>query len=179
MKNIIFIAVIASLAGCGAMIPRDSLQMNESTLAARQLQTRFYATDDESILTSGAANILQDMGFSIDDLNNDLGLILASKSVDADNFGTNFLRVLVLLNKPLLDPTGSGIADKQKIQITFSVKPSVKGNGYLARVSALRVMLDETDRAVSWETLDSDDEDLYSEFFEKLSKSIFLEASKT
>lgn len=189
--------IIINLAGCGVSVPRDLLQTEGSALAIRQLQTRLYPTKDEEILITGAINLFQDMGYSIDTSNKDLGLILAFKSVDADNAGTDILRFLALLNKPIWDTSGTGIPDRQEIHITFTVKPSMRDDGFLARITLKRVMVDESDTALGADhasptgiplidqmqetALDREKllaEELYDEFFEKLSKSIFLESNK-
>ena len=67
-----------------ASVPQPSL-LSPSSMAHRQVQTRAYETKDELALLSAGVAVLQDMGYSIDETETDLGLLTASKNIEAEN----------------------------------------------------------------------------------------------
>ena len=68
MKKLVsIIAIIGLLSGCAAQIPPEALQFNPDTLANRQLQSRKYEIKSEKELLAASNNVLQDMGFNLDE----------------------------------------------------------------------------------------------------------------
>ena len=76
MKKIISCLTIAAmLAGCAGQIPPEALQFQPDTLANRQMQSRKYDIKSEKELLSASSNVLQDMGFNLDESNMPLGAV--------------------------------------------------------------------------------------------------------
>ena len=80
----IFSLVCFLVVSCASKIPKEALQLSPEDLKNRQLQTRRFDTD-ESTLMSASAALLQDLGFTIDESETDLGVIACSKTRDAIN----------------------------------------------------------------------------------------------
>ena len=113
------------------------------------------------------------MGYSVDSTEKDAGLVAASKTVDA----TNGAQVAGMIFIALLGGQPQAIDKEQKIRVSFVTLPSkLDKKGYLARVSFQRIVWNTKGQVTAAETLK--DEKLYQEFFDKLSKSVFLEAQK-
>lgn len=74
---IAFIAVLA-LAGCAATTPVD-VAGSGTQLQARQIQTRQYDTLDKSLTMRSVVATLQDLGFTIDQADTELGTITATR----------------------------------------------------------------------------------------------------
>jgi hypothetical protein len=168
-RLLIIIAFSASVFGCQT-IPKDAFKLNESALSARQLQTRFYETNNELELLIAGAGALQDMGFNIDETEKDLGLITASKSVDA----TDGFQVAGAVLIALLGGGATPIDKEQKIRVSFVTGKSVQNDKYRSRVTFQRIVWNTRNQISRVETLSTPE--LYTEFFDKISKAVFLEA---
>lgn len=166
------------ISGCAPTIPRDAFLLSPTSLEDKQTQTRLYETEDEVALLSAGIAVLQDMGYSVVETEKDVGLITASKNVDASDTAQKVTTVAVAVAVALL---GGGVmsmeTDKeQRINVSLVTNRSKNNKGYLARVTFQRFIWDTADRLTRAETIRIPD--IYEDFFEKLSKSVFLEAYK-
>ena len=76
---------MALLAGCGPQVPRDALQLSPESLCSRQMQTRRFDTTDKAAMLSAAGGVLQDLGFSMEEVEVPLGVLVGSKKRDASS----------------------------------------------------------------------------------------------
>jgi len=158
--------------GCASGVPKGALRMNEATLEDRQLQTRLFDTSDEKKILSASAGVLQDLGFTLDESETDLGLIVASKDRDAKNAGEVILKVMAAAIAG-----GPAIYDStQKIRVSLvSSLSGEKGERTAIRVTFQRIVWTNYGQISKLERLN--DPEMYLGFFDKLSKAIFLEAN--
>ena len=154
------------LAGCGG-IPKGP---TDNTLKLRQQQSRRYETTDEIALLSASVALLQDMGFSIDESNKDLGTLCASKARSAVSAGQVTMAVFVALLGGGHTPTDK----EQKMRVGIVIKPIGDGRNSSIRATFQRIVWNTSGRVSRQEMLSSDE--IYTEFFEKLSKAMFIEA---
>jgi hypothetical protein len=195
MKKIIScVAIVAMLGGCAAGIPPEALQFQPDTLANRQLQSRKYDIKSEKELLTASNNVLQDMGFNLDESNMQLGVIVASKNRDATDAGQVAGAILLaalfrvqanydkeqkirasLVTKPAAtnNPIQVDVTTKAGKQVKFN-QPVETGNGYVVRVTFQRLVWNQ--KGVLSKIEGINDPEIYQEFFDKLSKSIFLQA---
>jgi hypothetical protein len=160
------------LSGCNT-IPKDAFQLTETSLQDRQLQTRKFKTNDEIGLLAAGIGVLQDMGYTLEATEKSVGLITASKMTSAVDAAQVTLAILAAA----MGGGSTPIDDKQKIRVTFVTHASQNEKGYfLARITFQRIVW-RTNGTVSKATTIKDLE-LYEGFYEKLSKSVFLEAHK-
>lgn len=164
------IITACAMSGCSSSIPKSALEMNPQTLEYRQLQTRRYDTRDESKLLSASAGLLQDLGFSIDNSETKVGLIAASKDRDATDAGQVVGAVVVAALFGVATP----VDDHQKIRASVVTMPVAAGT--TVRVTFQRAVWNTNGQLSRLEKLE--DPEMYSEFFSKLSKAIFLEANE-
>jgi hypothetical protein len=166
------LALAVCLVGC-TQIPKDAFKLSPTSLKDRQIQTRLYETSDETSLLAAGIAVLQDMGYSIDKTEKAVGLIAASKTVDATNGAQIAGSIIIALlggQPPPVDKT-------QLIRVSLVTSPSkLDKKGYLARITFQRVVINSRGQVSRVETLT--DKNLYNEFFDKLSKSVFLEAEQ-
>lgn len=172
-KSLLFLFIsILLMTGCQT-IPKDALSLSPQSLAERQMQTRKYETKDEAKILAACAGLLQDMGFNIDESETKLGVITSSKMRSAVNAGEQVAAFLVAL-------TGGGVmpTDKeQKMRASIVTKPVGEHGEYIAvRVTFQRIVWNTEGQVTKSESLS--DPKIYQEFFDKLSKSIFLEAQE-
>lgn len=173
MRPLFAFAAAVFLAGCQHGIPEDALALNGDTLERRQLESRrFSGTTDANILAA-CAGVAQDMGFAIDESETKLGILACSKNREASSGGDRFAMAL------LLGANAANSMDRdQKIRLCIVVKPAGKtvDKNWVVRATFQRIVRNSYGQVTKLEWL-SDDE-LYQEFYQKLSKSVFLEAQK-
>ena len=71
----------------GACFSGPKVVLAPVSLDVRQMQTRVYEMSDELSLLSAGVAVLQDMGFAVDESETKLGIVTASKTVDANKMG--------------------------------------------------------------------------------------------
>ena len=171
--RILLISIIFFISGCAAKIPKDAFVLSATSLQDRQIQTRLFETKDETSILAASIGVLQDLGYSVDETEKNVGLITTSKTVDA----TDNTQVVGAIFLALLGGGSVPIDDIQKIRVSLVTSPSKNHNdSYLARVTFQRIIWNTQGKISRAETLK--DAALYIEFFDKLSKSVFLEAHK-
>jgi hypothetical protein len=122
------------------------------------------------LLAAGAA-ILQDLGFTLDASESRLGVLVASKDRSAVEAGQVFFSLLVAAFSGAAVPWDA----KQKIRASLVTRPSgTERPSVLVRVTFQRIVWNTANQITKMEPLD--EPRFYQEFFEKLSKAVFLEA---
>ena len=168
---LLFLIVSLVFSGCaGTVIPPEALQWNTETLKERQLQTRKYDTQKEGDVLSACAALLQDLGFSLDESETELGMLLGSKDRSATNAGQVAGAVFLAILTGAVVP----IDDKQKMRASVITRLTDDDNSMLVRVTFQRVVWNTQGQVSKSESMN--DPEIYQEFFSKLSKAIFLEA---
>lgn len=171
------------LAGCAPALSQV-LTAPEDMLAQRRIQTKEYkATDEERILKACTA-LLQDMGFQIDEGTPRLGVILGSKMRDANSLTPGqragvAVVALGLLAGGYTAPLALLFIDKmhaQPVRIDvgiFTRRIDAEGS----RV-AVRIVFRETAYKDGRPALPQviKDPAIYEDAFDRLSKTLFLEA---
>ena len=160
------------LVACQQGVPKEALQLSPDSLQRRQAQTRVFETADEAQLLSASAALLQDLGFTLDESEVDLGVIVASKNRDATEVG----QVVGAVAVAVLFGARMAVDDQQRIRAALVTRKLEDRRGYAVRLTMQRIVWN-TDGQVS-ETEPIDDQRIYQEFFDKLSKSVFLEAQE-
>ena len=164
----LFFVCIFLVTGCQT-IPKDALTLNPKSLAERQMQTRKYETKDEGKILSACAGLLQDMGFNLDESETKLGFITSSKMRSAKDAGQIAGAILIALlggNMP--------VDKEQKMRASVVTRPVGERGEYIAvRVTFQRIVWNTQGQVTKAKSLI--DPAIYQEFFDKLSKAIFLE----
>jgi hypothetical protein len=158
------------VVGCAATVPKEALELSPENLRLRQLQTRrFDSKDEKALLTAGAA-VLQDLGFTLENSEPGLGVIVASKDRSAVEAGQVMAAIfMALLGAPM------PIDKNQKIRASLVSRPAGEGKeSTLVRVTFQRIVWNTEGRVTKAEPLD--ELEFYQEFFSQLSKAVFLDA---
>jgi hypothetical protein len=193
-------------------MPPEAFSVTTALLEQRQLQSRrFNGITEESALVS-SSNVLQDMGYNLENSEVSLGVLTANKQRDATNAG-EIVGAVVLA---LLFGVAAPVSKSQSIRVSLVIQPAgsestipefyagaagsspidaakkavkklpkadskavveaaTKPGNYVVRVTFQRVVT-RTDNSVYVETIN--DAEIYQEFFDKLSKSVFIEAQQ-
>ena len=160
---------IGGLQGCAVTIPKEALILTPETLAARQIQTRRYETNDEAEILSACIEHLQDLGFILNESETKLGVIVAYKTRSAVEAGQVVFGVVASLLLKEAVPWDKS----QQFRACVVTRP-VGENSIIVRVTFQRIVWNDKGGISVLEGLM--DPIQYQEFFSKLSKSIFLEA---
>ncbi len=165
--------VIVALAGCQT-IPKDALKLKPESLQKRALQTRMYEGVAEVDILSASAGVMQDLGFNIDESETKLGLIVGSKERDATEAGQVAAAIVIAL----LGGGAMAIDKNQKLRLSLVVRPASADDKqrHLVRVTFQRIVWNTQNRITRVEGLEQPE--IYQEFFDRLSKAIFLEGHK-
>ncbi len=169
------------VVGCASTpkIPEDALRLRESTLEVRAVQTRNFEAPSEVKILAASVGVLQDMEFNIDVVEKPLGVLTASKIMDADSTQEKVgLFILDLLCAAGGSDCGAmaSASDRQTVSITLIVLPSLaRPHEFTARITMQRIVFDKMERVKLREPIES--AEVYQQIFEKLSRSIFLETN--
>lgn len=164
-----FQALCCPLSGCANEMVREALTLQPGALEQRRVQTRRFETTNEHELLTASLEVLQDLGFTVDETEPDLGLIVASKNRDASSTG-EMIGAFVI-----------GAASDS--EVTYNVEQKIRASvvtkglgkaGTSVRVTFQRIVWNNLGEISANESLE--EPKLYQEFFAKLSKSVFLTA---
>ena len=177
MKRLFFFLLPLFLVGCAVEAPTDLFVQTPEMLAQRQLETRRYDNLDEEEILIACSNVLQDMGYTLENSETRLGVLTSSKTRDATNGGEIAANIMLVL----LGSQPQPMSKTQTIRVSLVVKPILDQNKKpLPKSHSVRVTFQQlvhmTDGSIVTRTLS--DPELYTGFFDKLSKSVFLEAQK-
>jgi hypothetical protein len=169
MKWIAMVAMGMLAAGCAPLVPSAALQLSPTSLQDRQIQTRRFATSDEEKLQRASAQVLQDLGFQIDESETRLGVIVASKTLDVRDAGQVVRALLAARILHVHMPTDR----LQRIRASLVTRPA--GSSDVAvRITFQRLVWDSEHALSTVEGVN--DPTIYQEFFDRLSQSVFLTA---
>ena len=176
------------VAGCQTP-PENAMALSPDSLKLRQLQTRRVEGIDEKALLAASVGVLQDLGFNIDESETRLGVIVASKkrsAIDTADIITSSLETLAIdlaLSLVFGDHFSNdgeiSIDVTQKIRISIVTRPALDSSGQprkdaqVIRVTIQRLVWDDDGTLAHAESIE--DPKVYQKFFDRLSKSIFLE----
>jgi hypothetical protein len=193
-------------------LPPNAFLVSDDLLKQRQIQSRRFEGITEQGAITASSNVLQDMGYNLEDSEVELGVVTASKDRDATNAGEVVGAVLMAV----LFGVATAVSKSQRIRVSLVVQPAghesvippsmVAGSGqtpvdgakkalkqlpaetrvqvaekatdpgnFVVRVTFQRVVT-RTDNSVYVQTIN--EPEIYKEFFDKLSKSVFLEAQQ-
>ena len=173
--TILGIIIFLTSFGCVQQIPKEALQLSKESLKLRQLQTRRFDTDEKTLLSASAA-LLQDLGFNIDESETKLGVIACSKKRDATSAG----QVVGAVFFAVLTGAVMPVDKEQLIRASLVTNPIYIDESDLTkcqtsvRITFQRVVTNTENQISRLECIE--EPEIYQEFFEKLSQSVFLEA---
>ena len=158
-----------SLVACQPRIPKDALALSPTSLKDRQLQTRIFETNDEKMLLTASAALLQDSGYTIEESEVSCGVIVSTRDRDVTETGevVGSIALGICLGAPVPYDT------RQKVEASLVTKP-IDGNRIAVRITFQHIVWNDQGGISKREQIN--DPEIYEEFFAKLSKSVFLTA---
>jgi len=171
ISGLLLLLVASAVGGCRAPADWRHFELPPNAVARRQMQTRRYDTPDEGKILQACAHLLQDLGFTLDESETEVGLIVASKMRTAVESGEVVFSFLLAA----LGGGDGSYQHHQKLRASVVTRPfGERRESILVRVTFQRIVWDNQGRVTILEGLD--EPEFYLEFFMKLSKAVFLEA---
>ena len=148
------------LTGCSERSAKPQM----SQLQMREIQTRYYETNDSNMVMKAALNALQDDDFIIKNANVDLGYISADREVDVEKKGDAFMAMLW---------SGSNARWNKNQHVEATINVSEYGEKVRVRANFKQKTLDNVGNISKIQSIY--DQKYYQDFFSKMSKSIFIQ----
>ncbi|MFY9402976.1 MAG: hypothetical protein WAQ07_06205 [Candidatus Omnitrophota bacterium] len=171
--------LLFTVAGCITTASSQAFKASEPTLQLRQIETRQFDTKDEIKVLSATAAVLQDMGFTLTEVEKRLGLIVGSKERDATVPEQVVMAAFIDMLGSSRGSSSNAMAQIDSVQtilVSCVTRLNLERSKVFVRVNFQRVVYNRMNQVSRLETLK--DPQIYEGFFNKLSKSIFLEADK-
>jgi hypothetical protein len=167
-------AVVLLLAAPGCITigsPKEPFAMPSASAAQRVMQTRRFDTPDEAKALRASAALLMDLGFTVDCAEDRIGVLVASKDRTAVEVGQVVAAVIIAAF------TGADVPYDHHQKLRASVVTHPAGEHSIAvRATFQRIVWDTHGVITRREQLN--EPEYYREFFDKLSKALFLEAQQ-
>ena len=163
-KVLVLLSVLLFLNACVAY--RDYYKLDEDYLARRQMETMRFETADEKAILTASAQVLQDLGFTLEESETKLGLITASKNREVGSTAGKVFLILLQGQNAVYDT-------EQKIYVTLVSTKSKESRGYNVRVRFARIVWNNKG-GTRIEIIR--EPEIYRDFFDKLGASLFLTA---
>lgn len=133
-------------------------------LQVREVQTKDFDTADTKLVMKSMMNVLQDEGFIIKNAVIDLGLLSAEKIINVENRGTAIFMTLAM---------GHEARWEKQQTLEASANVSEFGSKTLVRINFQTKTLDNFGCPRDVKSIQ--DPLFYQDFFEKVSKGIFIQ----
>ncbi len=179
--RVLFAAFVAAILAACQTLPEDAFRLNESALELREIQTRSYDGVSDVDILAASSGVLQDLGYAIDEVEKELGVLSASKRADAKetaeilgNIALDIADCMLTFMLGCENDSYQSSKDVQDIRMTLVVLPNLEKEGeYRVRLTMQRVVWSRSGEIYAQETVN--DAAVYQAFFDKLNKSVFLE----
>ena len=162
---------LIALTGCQTTVPPEALKTTEQTLEMRQMQSRRFDTADEKKILAACAALLQDLGFNIDESCSELGVVVGSKNRSAVETGQVIGSIMIAL----LTGADTPYDQSQRFRASIITRPTEENKSVIVRVTFQRTVWNSAHQISRNEAMSKPEQ--YQEFFDKLSKAVFLEAN--
>jgi len=167
--------------------PESFFELTPDSARHKALQTRLFETSDEKELLSASAAVLQDLGFQVEESEMGAGVLRAAKERSGRQVGQEILQGFIFLigllgRKAIIIPVDL----HQQIGATLVTHRNENDtHRFMVRILFYRKVWkgdgNDGDRYIPpgeqhMEVID--DEQIYQQFFARLSKGLFLEAQQ-
>lgn len=164
---LLVVGVLAVLPSYGKKHQTEEIITTMTQLQKRQYQTRTYKSTDKVMVMKGILNTLQDEGYIVYNVNSLLGFIYGVKDFDTTDPNIDISKEFGL-TKSRLNYNGVTVAT---LEVTVNVTDY--GDDLKLRTNFKRKLLNQYGNAQFID--DIDEEEFYTEFYEKADKAIQLQ----
>lgn len=168
------------------------MQLPLESAAHKAMQTRRFETRDEVELLSASAAVLQDLGFQVSESARELGFFRATKERSAREYGQEIARVVIALISSVGVISGSNTLILVPVDLHQQVHAALvstpideEASKHDVRILFYRLVWKGSGSSGDTQIPPGEqriemirDEEIYRQFFFRLSKAVFLEAHK-
>ena len=173
-KTGVLLISMSFFGACQNTIIKDALTLSPDSLRDRQQQTRIFESADERELLTASAAVLQDLGYTIDETEVRVGVIVCSRDRDVtETVEVVLATALEILSLLAGSPTSVPYDQTQKILASL-VTSSVSNRRTAVRITFQHIVWNSDGYITKNEQIN--DPQIYQVFFARLSKSVFLVA---
>ena len=172
MKKCSFlIFLIIFISGCSISY-NEFYKLNSDYLKQRQISTRYFETNNEKELIIASAQLLQDLGYIIEESNIKLGLITASKNREIlSDAKTGALTAFAVIDALFGANVNTNFPKMKELKATLISTKSNTKKGYLIIVEFSSAVYYTHGNVVLQRDTNTE---IYKEFFDKLGQSVFI-----
>jgi hypothetical protein len=174
----------AIVAGCLAVLLGGCVDGNEVALRVgqapkvtvdlRAIQVRRFESVDHASMLTAATQVMQDLGFAVNESCSEVGVIAASKQRDAEETGQVAGQIALALMFAVLGVQYNPVWDKdQTIELTLVLTPVENASQTDVRASFARHL--RNNHGQLWRSEIVLEPELYQEFFQRFAQATFLE----
>ena len=170
---ILLLLMTATMMGCATGLHPNAFVLNEEALKKRAIQSQRFRNLQKKQIMSAVVGVIQDLGFTLDEGDSELGVFVGSKSrsaVDAHQRLSVVFQVLGGNNQVEYDRL-------QRFRLSVIIYPVSDKNtdrgDYLVRTNFQRIVWNNLNQISRAESLN--DPEFFRDFFSRLSKSLFLD----
>lgn len=148
----------------------------QTTLSIRAMQSKSYDTLKTKKLVQAATATLQDLGFTVEEVSSEYGVLVGAKDRDAVETGQVAVQVALVLLAALAGSSHNAVYDETQV-----INVAVVVNSIDEKSSQVRAFFNRhitNNQGLLWKVEVITDGEIYQQFFEKLSASTFLEENQ-
>lgn len=163
MKRFISLGLLCLLVACTP----PAKQHLKTQLEVREFQTRTFDTPKTDEVLTAVVEAFQDQGFMVKNVVPQVGLVSASREVDVENDGQAAFQVFFM---------GQNAVWSKNALIEATANVKTQGGRTKVRANFQEKVMNNRGGTDSVTTIE--DPKFYQDFFDKISKSIFIEKQK-
>lgn len=149
--------------------------IDKTQLEIREYQTKVYDTKDTKMVIKAIINALQDDGYILGNINNDLGIITATKQSEVKAGKSKFWREVMLYS--VYGAAGAAFVKSENTTMTIDSSVNISDFNQQTKIRANFSQKIQTAQNTD-KIKQINDEKFYQEFFAKVDKSIFIQKEK-
>lgn len=168
------ISPLVLLAAACASIPREALTLTPTPKVLRELEDRRYTGVEEAKLVAGAAGALEAMGYTLEQSEASLGLVVGSKKRVAEIRRHKEEAVMGSMMSGRLN----AVEKEQVVRASVTVAPQepARPGSRIVRITFQRIIWDTRNEIAAREGIV--EPQVYSDFFDRLSKAVSREGQQ-
>ena len=164
MRVTLAVVVVLLIGGCSAVPP--NLSLDEQAAERRTVQIRSFAGWDRLEVMIAASGALRDLGFVVEEVDDELGLISAVTERDISEPANELLKFGLLLVTGQIMP----MPEREELYVSLLISDSPQRNVY---VTGERKIWNDDGVLSSWGRVEQTE--FYQRLFDSMSTALFVE----
>jgi hypothetical protein len=164
LRDMRLVVVALLLSACSAVPP--DLRLDEQVAERRAVQIRSFAGRDRLEVMIAASGALRDLGFVVEEIDDELGLVAAVTERDISGPGNDLLKFGLLLLTGQIMP----MPEREELYVSMLISGNSQRNVY---VTGERKVWNDDGVLASWGRVEQTE--FYQRLFDSMSTALFVE----